>query len=46
MTYVDRDYDFIAHPLYIPTNLGTWTMVVGAILIAFALAYWAHPTVL
>lgn len=43
MTYVDRDYDFIAHPLYAPPNLGTWTMVIGWIFIAFGLAYyWAH----
>jgi hypothetical protein len=41
MTYVDRDYD--SHPLYAPPNLGTWTMVIGWILIAFGLAYyWAH----
>jgi hypothetical protein len=39
MTYVDRDYD--SHLLY--ANLGTWTMVIGWILIAFGLAYyWAH----
>jgi len=47
MTYVDtdydRDYDFIAHPHYALPNLGTWTMVIGWILIAFGLAYyWAH----
>jgi hypothetical protein len=42
MTYTDRDYNFIAHPLYAPPNLETWTMVIGSILIAFALAYWAH----
>ena len=46
MTYIDRDYDFIAHPLYAPhapPNLGTWTMVIGWILIALGLAYyWAH----
>ena len=43
MTYVDRDHDFIHHPLYAPANLGTWTMVIGWILIAFGLAYyWAH----
>ena len=41
MTYVDRDYD--SHPLYVPPNLGTWTMVIGGTLIAFGLAYcWAH----
>jgi hypothetical protein len=32
MTYVDRDYD--SHPLYVPPNLGTWTMVIGSILTA------------
>jgi len=46
MTYVDRDYDrdydFIAHPLSTPANLWTWTMVIGSILIAFGMAYWAH----
>jgi len=47
MTYVDRDYDrdydFIGHPHYALPNLGTWTMVIGWILIAFGLAYyWAH----
>ena len=42
MTYTDRDYDFIVVPLYAPPNLETWTMVIGSILIAFALAYWAH----
>ena len=43
MTYIDRDYDFIAHPLYARPNLGTWTMAIGWILIAFGLAYyWAH----
>jgi len=46
MTYVDRDYDFIDHPLYAPANLGTWTMVIGSILIAFALTYWAHASLL
>ena len=43
MTYIDRDYDFIAYPPYAPPNLGTWTMAIGWILIAFGLAYyWAH----
>jgi hypothetical protein len=41
MTYVDSDYD--SHPLYASPNLGTWTMVIGWILISFGLAYyWAH----
>ena len=44
MTYIDRDYDFIAHPLHVPPNLKTWTMVIGSILMAFALAYWAHTS--
>ena len=39
MTYIDRDYDFIAHPLHAPPNLRTWTMVIGSILMAFGLAY-------
>jgi hypothetical protein len=42
MTYIDRNYDFIAYPISTPTNLETWTMVIGSILVAFGMAYWAH----
>jgi hypothetical protein len=42
MTYIDRDYDFIAHSLCAPPNLETWTMVIGSILITSGFAYWGH----
>jgi hypothetical protein len=42
MTYIDRDNDFIAYPLSTSPNLETWTLMIGSVLIAFGVAYWAH----
>jgi hypothetical protein len=42
MTYINRDHDFIAHPLSTSPNLETGTMTIGSILLAFGIAYWAH----
>jgi hypothetical protein len=42
MTYIDRDFDFIAYrPSTLP-SLKTWTMTIGSILVAFGTAYWTH----
>ena len=42
MTYIDRDYDFIAYrPSTLP-SLETLTITIGSILVAFGMAYWAH----
>jgi len=36
--------EVVFNALHVPPNLKTWTMVIGSILMAFVLAYWAHTS--